>query len=220
MKKLSRKFLSQRAFTLLELVFVIVVIGIISATVIPRTNSNNLQEAATQMISHIRYTQHLAMMDDHFDAGDSNWYKNKWQFIYGKSNSSSRDTGGYYAYSIFSDWAKNSQGKPDLREMAINPANKSKYLSGGYSGTLDWKDDKASKKLNIGYSYSIDNITKSGCEAQRISFDYLGRPFKKNDKIWDSSVKNLLTKKCTFTLHSDGKKIDIIIEPETGYTHL
>lgn len=68
----------KKAFTLLELVFAIVVIGILAATIIPSTNTNSSAEAATQLASHIRYTQHLAMMDDKYRAS-STWFRDRWQ---------------------------------------------------------------------------------------------------------------------------------------------
>ena len=210
----------KKAFTMIELVFVIVIIGILSAIVLQRTDSNSLREAALQIISHIRYTQHLAMVNDQYDVNDKDWYKERWQLIYGKSNTNTRNTGGYWAYTIFSDSAGNSTGKPDTSEMAKNPLDKSKYLSGGYSGTLDWENPEASKKLNIGYSYGITNIKQKGCGGKRISFDHLGRPIKGNDKSWKSSVDGVLKKRCTFTIYKETKKIHIHIEPETGYVHI
>ena len=61
----------KKAFTMLELVFVIVVAGIIAAVVIPNTKTNPAQEAAIQLLSHIRYTQHLAMVDDKYDSTET-----------------------------------------------------------------------------------------------------------------------------------------------------
>jgi len=209
----------KKSFTMLELIFVIVIIGILASVVIPNTKTNSLQEAATQVLSHIRYTQHLAMVDDRYDIDDNQWYKEKWQFIYGKSKSSSRDTGGYYAYSIFSDNASGHKGKPDISEMAKNPLNLNKYLSGGYSGTLDWENSKASKKLNIGYSYGIDKIAYRGCGGKRIAFDYLGRPFVGADNNWDDNVDGSLKKQCKIILHKGYDSINIYIEKETGYIH-
>ena len=213
----------KKAFTLIELVFVIVVIGILSAVILPRIQTNPLREVAIQVVSNIRYTQHLAMLDDKYNANDVSWYKGRWQLLFGKSNSGSKNTGGYYAYSIFSDKPSYS-GNPDRAEIAMNTLDKSKYLSGGFSNTLDWEDAKSSKKLNIGYSYTVDDVTQSGCgnndshKNRRIAFDVLGRPFEGNSKMWTSSVDGILKTKCRLTLHHASEIITIQIEPETGYT--
>ena len=207
------------AFTLLELIFVIVVIGILSAIFIPKFSSNKLSQAANQVISHIRYTQHLAMMDDKFNPVDSTWYKSRWQLLFGQSSAGTLNTGGYYAYSIFSD-AGTKSGNPDPKEIAKNPLNSSKVLSGGFSNTLDWENTQATEEMNIGYKYGIDNVTQSGCSAKRISFDHLGRPLKGNSSSWTSSISGVLTTKCTITLHKGTDSIGIVIEPETGYVHL
>ncbi|WP_295055845.1 prepilin-type N-terminal cleavage/methylation domain-containing protein [Sulfuricurvum sp.] len=66
------------AFTLLELVFVIIVIGILAVLAMPDFKSNQLQQAAEQVANHIRYTQHLAMIDDKFDPTDATWFQDKW----------------------------------------------------------------------------------------------------------------------------------------------
>ena len=63
---------------MLELIIVIVVAGILAAVMIPRLERDNLREAANQLVRHIQYTQHLAMVDDVYNAGDTNWYKNRW----------------------------------------------------------------------------------------------------------------------------------------------
>ncbi|MEN8147885.1 MAG: type II secretion system protein [Campylobacterota bacterium] len=70
--------MKKSAFTLLELIIVIVVAGILAAIMIPRLERDNLREAANQVVRHIQYTQHLAMMNDVYDDGDPNWYQNRW----------------------------------------------------------------------------------------------------------------------------------------------
>lgn len=72
----------KKAFTLLELVFVIVVIGILAAVIIPSTRTNPVREAAIQLVSHIRYAQHLAMVDDKFDVTNANWYRDRWRIVF------------------------------------------------------------------------------------------------------------------------------------------
>ena len=75
----------KKAFSLIELVFVIVIIGILAAVIIPSVKSNKLRKAAIQLVSHIKYTQHLAMINDKFEISDNSWYKKRWQIIFGSS---------------------------------------------------------------------------------------------------------------------------------------
>jgi len=217
----------KKAFTLLELVFVIIVIGILAAAIITSTRSNPLQEAATQLLSHIRYTQHLSMVNDKFDANDANWYKKRWQIIFGSSNvASDLDTDGKIAYSIFADDSA-LNGNPNLSEIAKDSMNSDQYLSGGYSGTLSTKDSRANKKMNLGLSYNIDDVQLSGgctgANTKRILFDHLGRPIEDSVKTYVSSYKSgkLLENACIITLISTNEgNISIYVEPETGYAHI
>ena len=70
--------LKKSAFTMIELIIVIVVAGILAAVMIPRLERDNLREAANQVVRHIQYTQHLAMMNDVYDASTPSWYQNRW----------------------------------------------------------------------------------------------------------------------------------------------
>lgn len=66
------------AFTMLELVFVIIIIAILAVLAIPNLRKQPLQEAGEQLANHIRYTQHLAMMDDVYDPSNPTWYLRRW----------------------------------------------------------------------------------------------------------------------------------------------
>ena len=220
----------KKAFTMIELVFVIVIVGILAAVMIPRTKSNKLQEAAIQLISHIRYTQHLAMLDDKFKSNSPTWYKERWQLIF---HQDSVHTNGEYTYTIFSDkmslTGTSHNGKPNTtnNEIALDPMNNDKYLSGG-TQSLYTSNIKVNKKLNLGLSYGIDSyILSGGCSSIRISFDNMGRPISGDLKdytssyILPSSSKKLISSTCKITLISNNEgNISIYIEPETGYTHL
>ncbi|WP_455756696.1 pilus assembly FimT family protein [Sulfurimonas sp.] len=215
----------KKAFTLLELVFVIVVIGILSAAIIPRVGSDKLQEAAIQVVSHIRYTQHLAMMDDKFNIDDSNWYKKRWQIAFHKG----ANTNNKWSYSIFSDSSGNSTGSPDPAEVAINPLDTNKRLTGGANGTglIHTGDIEATTNMNIGEAYNIDNITfSSDCSfygSQKIAFDHSGRPIKGAFENYTSAYptsSRIVQDTCSITLSSGSDSIVIAIEPETGYAHI
>jgi len=87
----------KKAFTMIELVFVLVVIGILAATIIPRTRTNPVQEAAINLVSQIRYTQHLAMSDDKYGSS-ATWYRDRWQMSFvGNTYSIQHNDGNDYA---------------------------------------------------------------------------------------------------------------------------
>ncbi len=205
----------KKAFTLLELVFVIVVIGILAAIIVPRTKTNPLQEAAIQLISDIRYTQHLAMVDDKYDKSNNQWYKKRWQILFGTSTT---HTNGFEAYSIFSD-AGAFTGNPGISELAKDPTSTNKLLTGGFAGVINYATDaRVTKKMNLGASYGITSVTTSDCGgANRIAFDNLGRPFKGDSSSWTSSIDGILKTKCKFILNHGLDTITIQIEPKTGY---
>ncbi len=213
----------QKAFTLLEIIFVIVVIGILSAIIAPSVKRATLQEAADQIVSHIRYTQHLALQDNKFSNSDPYWYKGRWQIIFGRSSF----TDNQIAYSIFSDKGAYS-GSPGISEFAKNPLNPTQFLTGGYSGVIKTSDKRAMKNLNIGKKYGISSVIFSGgCSgAKRLAFDYLGRPLSGNmrslTKKYSSSAKNfLLQQDCIITISNlSGEQKRIIITPETGYAYV
>ena len=102
----------KKAFTMIELVFVIVVMGILAAAIIPSTRTNPAQEAAIQLLSHIRYTQHLALVNDKYDATNATWFQNRWQI---------RFVGN--TYSIVSDnntFATNPSNGAPLQNIDLN----------------------------------------------------------------------------------------------------
>jgi prepilin-type N-terminal cleavage/methylation domain-containing protein len=212
----------KKAFTLLELVFVIVVVGILAAVIIPKTKTNPLQEAAVQLLSHIRYTQHLALIDDKYDSNDELWYKKRWQILFGKNVKSN----GRWAYTIFSDTSGKSSGDANELEIAINPENPNRRMTGGYTGStkldINHADFVGMKKLNLGMSYGITDIASS-C-GQRIAFDYVGRPMRGDQSTMSGSYiagsDRLLEEKCIITLKNSDQQLTIEISPETGYVKI
>ncbi|WP_294962672.1 prepilin-type N-terminal cleavage/methylation domain-containing protein [Sulfurimonas sp.] len=209
----------KKAFTMLELVFVLVIIGILAAVMLPQMQSTKLREAAIQVVSHIRYTQHLAMVDDKFDSTDASWYKLRWQIVFSDSAYSEDEV----AYSVYTDKSKTGSPNSTLDEVAINPIDKNKLLSGGHSGTIYTSNTKATKTMNLGLTYNIsDYDLDGGCSGARITFDHLGRPI--NGTIHNDSQayenNSLIETTCNIILTSPEGSVTIAIEPETGYAHI
>lgn len=197
------------AFTMLELVFVIIVIGILAVLAMPDFRPHPLQQAVEQVAAHIRYTQHLAMSDDKYDPNDATWYKERWQIRF-------RLLMGDYGYVIFSDRNQNrNANQVNPQELAVEP------LSGEFlNGFLNYNAG------NLTQTYGITNVITS-CLANdgtlvtankgAIVFDDMGRPYSGVSNA-TSSTQYLLTNDCNITLvHPTDGNATITVRPETGY---
>ena len=211
----------RKAFTMLEFLIVLLIIGILSVAIIPSMKSNKLREAAIQVVSHIKYTQHLAMVDDKFNASDNNWYKKRWQIIFANYKHKKPSEKINVAYSIFSDTSLS--GKPDLSEIAKDTSDLNSILSGGHSNLRNVDFNNLNAKLSLSDTYGITSYRLSGgCSGARISFDHFGRPIK-GDLSTSSTPyrKNKLIKsQCKVKLITADANITIAVEPESGYAHI
>ena len=208
----------KRGFTLIELVFVIVIIGILSAILAPRFNKPSIEEATHQLVSDIRYTQHLAMMDNKFDPIVNGWQRQRWNISFNQL---------YRTYTI----ASNRDGANDLiaTDIAVNPANQSILLSGDDATITGVDFSNYSSKLDLEDEYGISSLILRGTCAGRdaISFDYLGRPILGDSSNMTSKYLNsanaseLMETRCIIGLITNDNNLrEIAIEPETGYVHI
>ncbi len=233
----------RKAFTMLELVFVIVMVGILSAMIAPNFQRNSLREAADQVISHIRYTQHLAMMDDKYGSDTNFWYKHRWtirfvqNLVYTNLNCTNATYNNIWSYMIYSNTACHSAGcstNPNASEIAHSPLDPNQLLSGGYDNDLcidnteNATNQQTMKTMRLGEKFGVQSITFSGgCRAsvKYINFDSLGRPsnsFPANlpYELATPGWHKLLTAPCNIQLSDGTNNITIAIEPETGYAHI
>ena len=233
----------KKSFTMLELIMVIIIIGILATVIIPRTDSNKLAQVAIQVLSDIRYTQHLAMIDDKFNPNITHWYRQRWQIAFSTANSTR-------SYVIFSDSPSLTTGAYDSNpsanidytkvEVAKNPLDNFRYLIGVANSNFDNSStQRISPSLDIGKMYGIIDVKMSGgtsSTVKRILFDHLGRPYRGTGSSTathplDSSVDfvatspiliKLCSKACVGnnrTVNSD-TEIIIAVEHETGYAHI
>jgi len=201
----------KKSFTFYEVIVVLVVIGILTAIALPRFQEDRLQEAADQIISHIRYTKHLAMMDDRFDPKNQNWYTTRWRIAFYKCRGSNNR---YYI--VYKDL--NAKGHPNRNELATNPYDGKKLYNNGDCE----KNSTDSPEVLIGQKYDIKTVDfKGGCtnKSKYIVFDYLGRPY--NPVSHSNQIDGLLHQDCNITFTtSDNRSFTITIKKETGYVKL
>ncbi|MEE8588010.1 MAG: prepilin-type N-terminal cleavage/methylation domain-containing protein [Sulfurimonadaceae bacterium] len=206
----------RKAFTMLELVFVIVVLGILAAMALPRMDRDLRQEAADNILSAIRYTQHLALNDNKTNPTLPNWQRALWMIRF----SSDGDH-----YTIGSDTDR--LGNINKTEAAIDPIN-GKYI---YNNSVTPQNDE-SPNIFLNKKYGITNIAitagrgnpaGTATSTLHIAFDNFGRPFRGIGGA-SNNYDRYVNQDCTITFTAanafPGDPIIINIAQETGYTYI
>ncbi len=216
------------AFTMIELIMVIVVLGIIAAIAMPRLERDVRQEVADQILTDIRFTQHMALMDNVINPENSNWQSALWTI--GFQECATNDNVFYY---IGSD--KDYGGSLGSDEMAIDASNGKKMITRAYNPCLGPENlaSNVSKRTFISKkgisTVDFTNCTPvtgaSGTNNNRyIGFDHLGRPHKGHLGSTSPDFSTIMQGECKiafkFVTGSGIDDIEIIIEPETGHAHI
>ncbi len=178
----------KKAFTMLELIFVIVVIGVLLAIIVPSTRTNPVQEATVDLASQIRYTQHLAMIDDKYNAADNTWFINRWQIVFSGVNNR--------FYTIQSDngttFAKDPQDRTNINNVELK-GNVSLAFGGGCNGQTIISFDHLGRPMIGSLAATTSPYTAAGTAGELLSAD------------------------CTITVSSGAESAILTITPETGY---
>lgn len=213
--------LSQKnAFTMIELVLAIVVLGILAALALPRIERDLRQEAGDNILSAIRYTQHLALTDNRHKFDNADWQKALWQI---------RFTGtSIISYTIGSntDYAPPENGTSiDKDESAIDPINGKYMFNQNPTNPLD----DESSNIFITKKYGIDSVVFNDCKgehnsaAKHIAFDNLGRPHRGVTAYATNDYETYINNgNCQITFSSPAFDSDLSIEinQETGYAFI
>jgi len=217
---------NKRAFTMIELVMAIVVLGIVAALAMPRLERDTRQNAENTIVSALRYTQHLALSDDITDPTNTNWQRKFWRF--GKEGCSDN---GIFFY-IASD--KDAGGAISELEAAQNPKDGDWYngvntapCENDVSGQTFVDGTRASKTIFLTKNFGIreDDVAMfAGCggtaTGRYIGFDYLGRPHKGFASSTIADYSSILRTDCNLVfkfVDTSIPDLNITIEKETGF---
>jgi prepilin-type N-terminal cleavage/methylation domain-containing protein len=206
----------KKAFTMIELVFVIVVMGIIAAVALPRFDSDNAQEAMDQILSDIRYTQHLALVDNVIDPTDLNWQRAFWSIHFEHCGGAS----GWF-YMVGSD--SNYGGDIDKIEAARDLRSGKPMFWKNTDDCSNGGDGTVSEKVFISKKFGINNITfAGGCAGgQYFGFDSFGRPHAGFTTSATPNYDSIMTNDCNMTFSFDNhSNMTIQIRKETGYASI
>lgn len=201
------------AFTMIELVMVIVVLGILAALAMPRLDRDVRQEAADSILSNIRYTQHLALTDNKHKFDRTDWQRALWQIRFSQSND-----GSIWSYTIATNMDYNNN--LDIDESVIDPSNGQMMHAGATNASPD---------IFLTKKYGINNVAFNNCagesesDAAHIAFDNLGRPHR---GVTQGATNDYATyinnSNCQITFESPLFDSSFMIEimRETGYARI
>jgi len=222
------KNMKRYAFTMLELIIVILVLAILAASSLPRLKRDTRFEAANHMLTMIRYTQNLALHDNKQISDNPLWQRRFWRFqIYNCSNGS-----GLY-YLIGSD--NNMQGSIDKNESALDPSNgKYTYWNGTQECPTSAIPSDISPNIFITQKYGINEVNFKSCtimqdgiskssSAQHIGFDSFGRYYKSYTASTTPNYNGVGVGDCKIEFKFEDstiKPFTIVVSKETGYAYL
>lgn len=219
------------AFSLLELAFVIVILGVVLGVAkFYFVVDKNLALAAKQIQNDLAYTRNLALMQAAFRAFDTSvakdeWFKVRWQVYFIRSKSATNDE---QTYTIFLD--KNGDGNANLgknelnldREIAVDILNAKKLMNSGQSGVISKDDERANARFNIEKKFGVKAVEfKGACAgATRVIFDEFGRLYSPL-KNANAPYEKLLFHKnapCIIRLkNAQEQSICIVLDTLSGY---
>lgn len=227
-----------KAFTLLELLFVISIAFIIFSITSTYFKQDSLNIAAHQILNDLRYTRSLAMMQDMLRAYDlsivkpgKEYFKVHWNLYFIES---SQNTDSMQTYTVYLD--KNTDGNANLfkndpkrREIALSLADPNKLMTSGQSGVITKDNKRASQNHNIEKKYGVkDVLLKGSCESKtsvastKIIFDNHGRLYSPLTSSKRAGFTLISHDKlpCIVLLKSDEDAICIVIDSLSGHIFL
>ena len=214
--------MKRNAFTMIELVFVIVVLGILAALAMPRLDRDLKQEAADSILSNIRYTQHLALTDNKHMFNNAKWQQRFWRIVFSTCTGSDR----YFMVGTDDNMEDATNAFFDQSEAALDPRTGKPLFWTNGSDCSSGGDGTVSEEVFISKKYGITTIVSSGdcgdgTTMGHIGFDNLGRPHYGFSDSTQPNNASIIIEKCIFTFTmSDGDTFAIDIEPETGYAQI
>jgi prepilin-type N-terminal cleavage/methylation domain-containing protein len=208
------------AFTMFELLIVIIVMGVLAAMALPRYENDIRQEAADNLLSAIRYTRLMALTDNVVNPRNSKWQRAFWRFgIEGCS-----DDGIFYYVSSDKDY----EGDIDTDEIVNDPTNGLHLMGDNQSPCENEVQKNASPNIFLTKRFGIKEGDIDICTdgGKYIGFDYLGRPhrgFAGNNGSTSPDYSSLLHSDCTITVkfgNSGLSPMKIVVEAGTGHTYI
>lgn len=208
---MSIKLTNKKSFLLIELIFVIVLISIISYTLIPKKTDIKLDQITKRLKLYLNQTRYQALIDDKYSLEESLWFKKRWTLKFFRCRKS---VGGIY-YVIYSN--NNMSGHPSREDSLKDPLTKEYIYSTNKceENSLDSKYTLLTKEFDIEtIELSCNNTTSLG----QLSFASDGKVYTKlSNNSGEESLYELKNICYLKLITKSNKTRSIKIYPNTGF---
>jgi len=191
---------------MLELVFVIVVLGILAVAIIPQMDRDNIGEAAYQVARHVRLAQHYALVEDRTnDPSPALWRRTMWQITFiGGTNGQ--------CYQVWADRDASGGSAPADSEKAIDPMTK-QFVWGGT--TCSDTQSNVNPGVLLWKKFAVNGVSVCG-NVRNIAFDNMGRPGQIS-----GGTMNFLNADCDIDITTnDGNSATVRVHQDTGFVEV
>ncbi len=237
-----------RAFTFIELLVVIVLLGILSAVLAPQLSRDELNEAQQQVIQHLQLTQNQALTHHtYIGSSDSSietninatrkaatlWFKGYWQMQFNTGTTE-------LPYSVYSDTPSNSllpqySDKADKGDYYLYDSFTRLFIARDGTDIPEYILKYRDTGVDLADTYGVTNVSvvcpsmaatnASTRSRAHILFDDIGRPYCSSgaEDSGGVGVRNsfdfMAIDTIRVTLRKNSQSAVVCIEPQTGYIH-
>ena len=196
----------KKTFLILELVFVIVILGILYTVFTPKLPNYKLDEVTNRVLIYLNYVRYKALIDDKFETEVSEWFKGRWTMKFMRCR---EDQGGGIYFTIYSE--TNDTGQINQNESLKDPLT-NKYIFTSNS----CKKNSENSPFVLLKNYDIEDVQVSCNTTTSIGQISFGVDGKVYTQLTSENLE--LKKPCTIRFVSKTKEFrDIKIYPKTGY---
>ena len=204
----------KKAFTLVELIFVIFVLTIIISYIDIKIQDNKLNDATNRLLLYLKETRYQSLINNKYNSNDNLWHKKRWTL---KLFRCDKNIGGVY-YSIYSDI--NKTGHPSFNESLIDPLTNKKIYSTNKCKIVA----NRSRYVLLTKEYNIKDIDVSCNNTSslgQISFGNDGKIYSRLSSYENEYKEYEIKNSCIIKLTSlKNESTEIILEPKSGYTYI
>jgi hypothetical protein len=203
----------KKAFSLLEILLIISLLGFLYTAFIPKTRVNKIDELTNRLVLQLKQVRYQALIDNKYNDLDVYWHKKRWTFKFFRCR---KDVGGMY-YSIYSD--NNASGHPSIEDSLKDSLN----LKNIYSTNHCKENTNNSKYVLLSKNFNIKSVSISCNETSslgQLSFSSNGKIYSKLSNIPNDTSSYEIKNNCNIKLIDNfDEERNIVLESNTGYIY-